>query len=393
MERLTMTPFGRQMVSAGQIAAQIAPRPTTLPAFPKWELFRNLTAARKTFGLSDRDLAVLNGLLSFYPKDELTADAGLIVFPSNASLSERVHGMAESTLRRHLAALVKSGMIQRHDSPNGKRYARRDSDGSIARAFGFDLSPLLHRAHDITEAARTARAALEQLKRLREDCVLLARDGVKLLLWLRETQGLALDAQDDLLRLAQRTLRRKPRLDDLTELRGALQSCLESLQAHLQPAETAETKAADRAETEELSGKDAENERHLQKSNTESFDLESSEKQIQNRPALPLPLVLKACPDLNTYRPDPISNWLELVETADFVKGMLGITTDAWQQAVSVMGATEASIALACILQRADTIKSPGGYLRCLTRKAQDGKFSAATMVLSQLTAVNTRAA
>ena len=60
-------------------------------------------------------LAVLSALLSFHRGKELADDDALIVFPSNAALSERAHGMAESTLRRHLAALVRAGLILRRD--------------------------------------------------------------------------------------------------------------------------------------------------------------------------------------------------------------------------------------------------------------------------------------
>ena len=46
-------------------------------------------------------------------------------FPSNNKLRSRAYGMSEPTLRRHLASLVKAGLLIRRDSPNGKRYARR----------------------------------------------------------------------------------------------------------------------------------------------------------------------------------------------------------------------------------------------------------------------------
>ncbi len=55
-------------------------------------------------------------------------------------------GMPASTLRRHLAVLVDAGLIVRRDSPNGKRYARKNRAGAIELAFGFDLSPLVVRS-------------------------------------------------------------------------------------------------------------------------------------------------------------------------------------------------------------------------------------------------------
>lgn len=67
-------------------------------------------SGRQRFSLSDRDLTVLNALLSFHKGTSLSDNANLVVFPSNRALGERAHGMAESTLRRHLAVLVRSGL-------------------------------------------------------------------------------------------------------------------------------------------------------------------------------------------------------------------------------------------------------------------------------------------
>ena len=62
------------------------------------------------------------------------------MFPSNRKLMERLNGMPESTLRRHLASLAEIGIVTRKNSPNRKRYARRAGEGALM-AFGFDLSP------------------------------------------------------------------------------------------------------------------------------------------------------------------------------------------------------------------------------------------------------------
>jgi replication initiation protein RepC len=71
---------------------------------------------------------------------------------------------------------------------------------------------------------------------------------------------------------------------------------------------------------------------------------------------------------------------------------MLGISADAWRAAREAMGDVEAAITLACMLQRAAEIRSPGGYLRSLTAKAQAGAFSPGPMVMALLRADNERA-
>ncbi|TIR60739.1 MAG: replication initiation protein RepC, partial [Mesorhizobium sp.] len=156
---IATTPFGRRPMSLAMLAAQNESR--EIPkgrVVEKWQVYRNLCEGKSIVGIGDRALAVLNALLSFYPDSELSEENGLIVFPSNAQLSLRAHGMPDATVRRHLAALVDCGLILRRDSPNGKRYARKGRGGDIEEAFGFSLAPLLARACEFEAAAERVRA-------------------------------------------------------------------------------------------------------------------------------------------------------------------------------------------------------------------------------------------
>ncbi|MCT4578083.1 plasmid replication protein RepC [Donghicola sp.] len=391
MEHISTTPFGRRPVSAGQLAAQQmleAPIPDTVP--DKWTIIKELTAARLAFGVTDRDLAVLNALVSFHPHDSLADGEGTIVFPSNAALSERAHGMAESTLRRHLAALVNAQLIIRHDSPNGKRYAARGVDGGIDRAFGFDLRPLLVRLPEIGQAAREARAAALRLKRLREAVVLRLRDAAKLIAFGKEEVEGNWDQVEDRLKLMQRSLRRKLYADELNELNLIADQLLADVNVILS-----------HEISKEMSGNDDVIERHLQYSNIKHSDSEPSlekeraaevEPSPQAKPKLPLYLVVKACPDLNDYIPTGIHSWPELVTAANFIRPMLGISDDAWRRAEAAMGSEAAAITVVGILQRASEIRSPGGYLRALTSKAESGAFSPGPMIMALLATENQRA-
>ncbi len=51
------------------------------------------------------------------------------------------------------------------------------------------------------------------------------------------------------------------------------------------------------------------------------------------------------------------------------------------------MGEQQAAITLAAIHQKSDQIKSPGGYLRNLTERAKEGKFSTWPMIMALLRA------
>lgn len=397
MEQLTTTPFGQRPVTAGLLQrASSAQGPAEIPHCDKWQLFRALCTARLRFNLSDRDLTVLNALLSFHKGTSLSDNAKLVVFPSNRALGERAHGMAESTLRRHLASLVRSGLISRHDSPNGKRYAARDRDGEIIRAFGFDLRPLLQHARQITDTAIEVQADAARLKRLGEDVTLLNRDAVKLTEYGVEVGVNApwQTLQDELVEIAKHK-RRKLGHDMLSQLGDRLRALLQRIRHYLFKAE-------------EMSGSDSETERHYQSSNKDSYESESvletdasetdgasilpvpseepSALEPNNRqPNLPLSLVLKACPDILPYASHPVQHWHELVGLMASVRSYMGISPDAWAEAQRVMGAEVAAITVAAILQRVDDIRSPGGYLRSLTSKSAAGGFSPGPMVMALL--------
>ncbi len=362
--------------------------PASVPHLNKWELFRTLCVARTAFGVTDRDLTVLNALLSFHQDANLSDNDNLIVFPSNVSLAERAHGMAESTLRRHLAALVNAGLILRHDSPNGKRYAARGAGGQVVRAFGFDLRPLLVRAADINNAADETRTTEAHRKRAREAVTLLKRDALKLVQYGREcgAQGPWEGFETALLDI-HKQMRRNLLTEVLESLKGRLENLLDKIRDVL-------------TETKEMSGSDGNSERHHHNSNKDSYESELCREKAKGEvspepepdvpvervePNIPLALVLKACPDIEPYSKYPVRHWHELVALAAFVRGMMGISEDAWQQAQLVMGPEVAAVTVAGILQRISDIKSPGGYLRALTRKAEAGAFSPGPMIMALL--------
>lgn len=387
MQHISLTPFGRQPVTAGLMAARALgdTKTTALPCLDKWALFNDLRVARANFGVSDRDLGVLYALLSFLPAKMLESDANLVVFPSNASLSDRAHGMAESTLRRHLAALVRAGLIWRQDSPNGKRYAARDRAGEMVVAYGFDLRPLLLRSAEIMEAANMATQAALTLRRDRERLVLNLRDAAKLLQYAQE-EGLPGSwlALEDRLTPLRKALRRKLSMTDLQAMLQDAGDILRAISAMLA------------MDTEYMTGSAAHFERHLSNSNKDSQDSELPQEQMKaenevpsaasvEEPRLPLALVLKACPDLPIYARNNLQNWRDLIATAAELRGMMGISATAWSDAQIQMGAENAAITLCAMMQRLRDIQNPGGYLRALTAKAAAAAFSPGPMIMSLL--------
>ena len=388
------TPFGRRPVSLALVRRQQAVAEIKAgKSAEKWKIFRDVSAAMAVLGIQSNSLAVLDALLSFYPENELRQEATLIVFPSNAQLSLRAHGMAGSTLRRHLAALVEAGLIVRKDSANGKRYVRRDHSGDIENAFGFDLSPLLSRAEELAMLAQQIVAERAAFKRMKENLTICRRDVRKLISAAMEEgadgywpaiEGIYVD-------LIAR-LPRTPSPADVSAILEEMQMLKEEVLNRLENQEKAENPGGNAAHIE----------RHIQNSKPESInELEPSSRKeqgaksseangVQREPlkAFPLGLVLKACPQVIDYGAGgSIGTWRELMSAAVVVRSMLGISPSAYQEACEIMGPENAAIAVAGILERANMINSPGGYLRNLTRRSERGEFSLGPMIMALLKA------
>ncbi|MGY5804849.1 plasmid replication protein RepC [Rhizobium sp. LEGMi12c] len=418
------TPFGRRpMTLAMLIAQRRAEHGKPIRSIDKWKIYRALCEAKPLLGVTDRALAVLNALLSFYPKNELSDDANLVVFPSNAQLSLRAHGMAEQTIRRHLAVLIAAGLLVRRDSPNGKRYARRSRAGDLNEAYGFSLAPLLARAEEIEHLAAQVAAERLHIQSLRERISLHRRDIAKLIETARaeaaegpwETVYVAFRALIDGLSRSPTTMELEALLDKLSRLHDQI---INQLETHIK--------------AKNLSGNPYQNERHIQNSDSESFIESESKAKRREIPlddtefprttsiipetiaslekigltppashssgtgtrkevltelkSFPLDLILRACPDITAYGPaGTINNWRDLLAASIIVKSTLDISPGAYQEACRTMGTENAATVIACILQRAPHINSAGGYLRDLTRRTEKGEFAIGPMLMSLL--------
>lgn len=294
-------------------------RPTTTrrDIEPRWQLFDALVTAREDWGLKDRTLSVLHALLSFLPRGERIR---LTVFPSNRRLRERLMGMPESTLRRHLARLVAAGLVARRSSPNGKRYRVGQGEETT---FGLDLAPFFASGSDILARADRAERLRERLRVLRAKLRLaIARIG--------EGEGVA-----DLARL----LRRKVEPE-------ALEAALATL-----PPETAV--AAARNERDSYSGTES-----------KSPDAET--------------VALTALSEVETLMGQPMRDADAMATTGQECARMIG-AHDAWVYAARVRGPAWATMALALLLPRVEWIRRPERYLRTLTERSRAGTFDLVT--------------
>jgi replication initiation protein RepC len=168
-----------------------------------------------------------------------------------------------------------------------------------------------------------------------------------------------------------------------------------------------------------MNANESQSERHIQNQTTNTFDLEPSPRESGGGPSglddeepgapsapqpeisgggapkpdqkpgtprtYPLGMVLEACPDILDFASGGISSWRDLATTAAVVRKAIGVSPDAWAQALEVLGEHDTSILIAAILQRGEEIKSAGGYLRVLTAKARAGEFSLGPVLMALL--------
>lgn len=386
------TPFGRRTMSLGMMASQAVAKSVSDGAHvQKWKVFQTIREARELIGATDRALAILNALLSFHPETELTGDGELIVWPSNEQLMARANGMPATTLRRHLAVLVDCGLIIRRDSPNGKRFARKGRGGQVEQAYGFDLSPIVARADEFKELADTVRAEKNAFRIAKERLTLLRRDIVKLIeTGIEETVpgnwGRVYQTYQAIVGRLPRSAPRQLIEDICGDLHGLYTEILEVLESF--------------AKTQNPDANESHSGRHIQNSNPDP--LFESENGLGNKEEaggsaaehdnlrslpkreLPLGIVLDACPNLRELaQGGGIRHWRDFLAAAELARPMLGISPSAWREAREVMGEQHAAITLAAIYQRTEQINNAGGYLRSLTDRAREGKFSTWPMIMA----------
>jgi replication initiation protein RepC len=388
---IATTPFGRRPMSLALLAGHKQAEDIPLgKVADKWTVYRNLCEGKTIIGVSDRSLAVLHALLSFYPEAELSEEHGLVVFPSNRQLSLRAHGMADTSLRRHLAALVDAGLIFRRDSPNGKRYSRKEA-GRVTEAFGFSLAPLLVRSEEIQAAAERIRADAMALRLMRERVTLYRRDIYKIVEAAIE-EGVAGEWEGlwRRFRAVVEGIPRRATVGQLTEIVSKLAEIREEIDRQLEKQLNVQNSHANAHQSE----------RQYSESNTDSplefepaYEKTGEARAEPNNRATSVPkgypigLVLKACPEIRDYAPDGISSWRDFMMVSAQVRGFLGISPSAYADALDVMGQESTAIVIACILQRSGYINSAGGYLRALTEKARGGDFSVGPMLMAALKA------
>ena len=387
-------------------------------AVPKNQAMLAIRRVVHVIGLKPGDLMLLETLAAFTKPCDWEKGARPIVWPSNDYLIEST-GYSLSAVKRHLRRLAEVGIIAYRDSSNGKRWGRRDKDGRIIEAYGFDLSPLAAR----TAAFQALHTSLQADRKSAKDL----RRGLTIL---RRTVGALLDSAPAAGEntfwngIRQRYDALMAGLQHVARETAALSLLHQSFSALRDEAETAlrstEEEAVDVAPELSAGSKSSTNmnptgsasaphirittdtqsviRNGIENATAATLTTETpregvrvdaaraADRSMTNhlparaRAELSIRSILYACPafaDMAHGIGGHINNWRDFVVVAEQIRSLIGISEDAWVLAQKAMSREEAAAAVALITDKYSegVISSPGGYLRGLTLKAKGGEL------------------
>lgn len=286
----------------------------------------------------------------------------VMVWPSNAFLIEKT-GLAERTVRLCLARLIALEVIVARDSPNGKRYAQRGRDGSIQRAYGFDLSPLLARLSEFKDRVIAQEDERRDRARAFDDLTVHRRSALEALRTLQESH---------------------PHIDthNLASRMTSASSGLPRRSGAQAPYAVRDLWKTLREEAEKFlkeSGSGGNSCRHKD-TNTKAPE-SSCYSGNEDDEALAVIEVIDICRDAKDLI-GVVRSEQELVAAAERMRGMLGISRSAWTEAAGKLGPLMASLILVYVIQvqarpapGARQIENLGGYYRFICRKVMSGQI------------------
>lgn len=320
-----------------------------------------LRNAAPRLGLSASVISTLDAMLScLAPKRNHHT-----VFASNATLTFRRNGISDRTIRRHAATLQEIGLLVRRDSPNRKRFTKHNSIEGKAIRFGFDLSPLFARLHEIAAMAADVLGEREQIDYLRTKI----RATVNEILQSNPNEEIALNTL--------RILRRKLTLQDCQKILTTL------------PSTKIEAEAADDLainSTTLLTANDGQSVRHHHRSNKEYIDKEGKlvkkEARVSTDDApITIPELLAACPEANLFSLRKITTVHDVIAHARTLAPMIGISSQNYEAAQERLGALRTATTVWAIMEFHDKIKAVGAYFRSITTGSKSAGFSPERLV------------
>jgi replication initiation protein RepC len=357
------------------------------------QLLAALKAAAPRLCIAPRLVHAIDWLFRFTQPQDWQKGARPVVWPS-AAMQQEALGLSPTQVKDINRRLIELGLITMKDSPNGKRYGKRDPKGRIIEAYGFDLAPIAARHAEFVRLAEEGRAERQAMGRLRRRATIARKAIVQIL----ETAAEYAFEGEEWQILASETealtgaLRAVERIDEMEIGVGSLERRQQAARARLELL----------LGTVESDPKGAENRPHQYNYNR-SFDPEQDtvitskkcsgggEGPLPNSPAPLRPKrpekgmahgirpdeLVRLTPRLKAYLRHSTPTWPDIIDAADWLRHDLGVSKSLWGDACLAMGRELAAVALAIVsTKEAEHFRtSPGGYFHGMVAKAIAGEL------------------
>jgi replication initiation protein RepC len=357
------------------------------------QLLAAFKAAAPRLGLSTRLVHTVDWLFKFTQPQDWERGGRPIVWPS-ALLEQEALGLSETQAKRLNRCLIEAGLVTMKDSPNGKRYGRRDARGRIVEAYGFDLSPLAARYAEFVQLAEEGRAERAAMGRLRRRATI-ARKGIIQILETARDYDLMADEWTTLERDAQAIVQALKRVERPDEMEAGVAS-LEQRQREGRARLETLLKDVKKAPSE------GENEPHQHTYNPTPNPLKDTVIATKNSSEAPAPSgsqsrepepqtkpekgtvhgirpdeLVRLAPRLKPYLRRPSPTWPEIIDAADWLRHDLDVSKSLWGDACVTMGRDLAAVALAIVSTKDPEHfrTTPGGYFHGMVQKAKTGEL------------------
>jgi replication initiation protein RepC len=357
------------------------------------QLLAAFKAAAPRLGLSARLVHAVDWLFRFTQPQDWERGGRPIVWPS-ALLQQEALGLSETQAKRLNRSLIETGLVTMKDSPNGKRYGRRNAKGRIVEAYGFDLAPIAARHAEFTQLAEEGRAEREAMGRLRRRATI-ARKGIVQIL--ETARDYALEGEEwarlerEALAVAQ-ALKRAERPDDMevgvASLEQRQRSAREHLEGLLRDVKKAPLGSENEPHQNTYNPKPYPREDTVIATNDCSAMAEPSDPQFQTPGPRKRPEkgivhgirpdeLVRLAPRLKPYLRRPNPTWPEIIDAADWLRHDLDVSKPLWGDACLTLGRDLAAVALAVVSTKDPEHfrTTPGGYFHGMVQKAKAGEL------------------
>lgn len=193
-----IAPFRR--INPAIVAAQcLASEPLTEDIVKK-DLAMTLKRAAPVLKITGTPYQILDILLGLVRADDLQAGGRPLVAISNEKLAQYTD-RSTRTVSRCIKRLVEAGILSYVDSPNGRRFIRRDRSGAIDFGYGLDLTPACMRLQELQKRVVAFQEQLKLEKQARRHIVARARAVKDLARLLGDAGNPMLDRLEEVLNL------------------------------------------------------------------------------------------------------------------------------------------------------------------------------------------------